>query len=83
MSIETLAENEVAQFLVGGPTLEEIIAFHASPEVNERMYELIEREQAGEITEDEQSELETYLYIDHLMRLIKGKAHQKLAQRAL
>lgn len=82
MSTETLAETEVAQFLAGGPTPEEILAFHASPEVNERMYELIDRERDEHITEEERQELESYMYIEHLMRLIKAEAHLKLGQQA-
>jgi hypothetical protein len=82
MPAETQAELEIAQFLAGGPSPEDIIAFHASPAVAERMYDLIDLERAGKISEAEQQELESYLYIEHLMRMVKAEAHRRLGQRA-
>lgn len=80
MVLETQAELEAARFLGSGPSLEEIIAFHASPEIADRMYTLIDQERAGQIAEAEQRELESFMYIEHLMRLVKAVAHHKLAQ---
>lgn len=82
MPPETQAELEVARFLAGSPSPEEIIAFRASPAVAERMYDLIDRERAGQISEDERNELDTYVYIEHLMGLVKAEAHRKLSQQA-
>ena len=82
MPTETEVELEVARFLADGPSPEAILAFHASPAVADRMYELIDRERAGHITEEEKSELETYVYIEHLMRLVKIEAQHKLSQQA-
>jgi hypothetical protein len=82
MPTETQAELEVAQFLAGGPSPEDIIAFHASPAVAERMYGLIDLDRVGQMSEAEKGELESYLYIEHLMRLVKAEAYRKLGQRA-
>ena len=82
MPTESQAELEVARFLAGSPSPEAIIAFRASPAVAERMYDLIDRERAGQISEDERSELDTYVYIEHLMRLVKAEAYRKLGQLA-
>lgn len=82
MVLDTQAELEVARFLGSGPSPEEIISFHASPEVADRMYTLIDQERTGQITEAEQRELESFMYIEHLMRLVKAEAHRKLAQHA-
>lgn len=79
MAPEIPAELEVARFLGSGPSPEAIIAFHASPEVADRMYALIDQERAGQITEVEQRELEGFMYLEHLMRLVKAEAHRKLA----
>lgn len=46
------------------------------------MYELIDLDRAGQMGEAEKSELESYLSIEHLMRLVKAEAHRKLGQRA-
>lgn len=71
----TQAEQEVVRFLADRPSLEEIIAFHPSPEANERFYELQEIERGRELAEDEEEELDSYLYLEHLMRLLKAEAH--------
>jgi hypothetical protein len=79
--IETLAEREVVAFLAGQPSSEAIIAFHPSAEVADRMYELIDRESSGPLSDDEQRELESYLYLEHLLRMMKIEAHRRLDQR--
>lgn len=81
MPTETQVEMEVARFLASGPSPEEIIAFRASPAIAERMYDLIDRERTGQISKDEQNELDTYVYVEHLMRLVKAEAHRKLSQQ--
>ncbi len=80
MSIEPLAELEIAQFLAGGPTPEKIIAYHPSPEASERAYALIAVERAGTITEDERAELDQSVYLEHMMQLIKAEAHHTSQQ---
>ena len=78
---ETHAERELASFLASQPTLEQVIAFHPSAEVAERMYELIDTERDGQLGEEERRELETYLQIEHLMRLVKAEARRRLAHQ--
>ena len=81
-NVETQAEREVVVFLAQQPSSEAIIAFHPSAEVAERMYELIDRESSGQLSDDEQRELESYLYLEHLLRMMKIEAHRRLDQRA-
>jgi hypothetical protein len=82
MRTETEAEREVARFLASQPSPEGIVAFHPSPEVATRMYALIEAERDRQLSEDERHELESYLAIEHLMRLVKAEAHRRLGQQA-
>ena len=82
MAAETQAEMEVIHFLIHRPSPEDIVAFHPSPAVSARLYELIDKERAGQITEAERNELESYLYLEHLMRLLKAEAHRQLEQQA-
>jgi hypothetical protein len=82
MFLKTQAATEVAQFLAHHPTPEQIVAFHPSPEVAERAYELIHADRDGKLTDEERTELESYLVIEHLMELIKLEAHQQLRQQA-
>lgn len=82
MAAETQAEMEVIHFLLHQPTPEDIIAFRPSPAINTRLYELIDRERAGQLSDTEARELESYLYLEHLMRLMKVEAHRQLEQQA-
>lgn len=82
MLLKTQAALEVAQFVASHPTSEQIIAFHPSPEVAERAYELIDRERDGQLTDEENEELDSYMFLENLMELIKLEAHQHLMQQA-
>lgn len=76
MVLKTQAATEVARFLAHHPTPEQIIAFHPSPEVAERAYELIHSERAGFLSEEERQELDGYMVIEYLMELVKLEAHR-------
>ena len=82
MLLKTQATTEIAQFLAHHPTPEPIVAFHPSPEVAERAYELIQAECDGSLNEEERHELESYVMIEYLMELVKLEAHQQLSQQA-
>lgn len=82
MPLQTQAATEIARFLANHPTPEQIIAFHPSPEVAERAYTLIADDRSHSLTEEEHQELESYLVLEDLMRLVKIEAHQLLRQRA-
>ncbi len=82
MPLEPQATLEVAQFLANGPTPEQIIAFHPSPEATERVYALIAAEREGRITAEERDELEGAIHLEHMMRLIKAEARLVLNKRA-
>jgi len=82
MSVEPQAAMEIVRFIASGPSPEQIIAFHPSPEASARAYALIASERSGSITEDERSEIESCVYLEHMMRLIKAEAHVFLQRRA-
>jgi hypothetical protein len=82
MLLKTQAATEVARFLAHHPTPEQIIAFHPSPEVAARAYELIRSDRDGSLTDDERKELESYAVIEYLMELVKLEAHRQLRQQA-
>ena len=83
MLLKTQAATEVAQFLAHHPTPEQIVAFHPSPKVAERAYELIYAERDDELSEEELKELESYQVIEYLMQLIKLEAHRQQRQQGL
>ena len=61
----TEAEFEVARFLASGPTPQEIAAFHLSTTSAERFYALVETERAGQLSSDEQMELDAFMNVEH------------------
>jgi len=81
MAAETQAEMEVIRFLLHRPAPEDIIAFRPSSSVATRMYELIDQERSGMLSEAEQRELESYMYLEHFMRMMKAEAHRQLEQQ--
>jgi hypothetical protein len=61
----------VLDFIAGRPTPERIASFGPTPEMNERLKTLVERESSGDITPAEKAELDEYERLEHLMILIK------------
>lgn len=72
--------DEVIEFIASSSP-ENVIAFRPSEEAKARVADLIFREKTEGLPEDEQSELEHYLQIEHLVRLAKSRSHQSLAGR--
>ena len=56
-----------------------VIAFRPSEEAKARVADLIFREKTEGLSNDEKSELDHSLQIEHLMRLAKARAHNYLA----
>jgi hypothetical protein len=74
----TLAHEEVLDFILAGKSPEEVIAFKASDAVKARVSELVRREKNGGLSREETAELDSYLQLEHLMRLAKARAHGRL-----
>ncbi len=73
------AYEEVIDFLAGGTTPGNLIAFRPSEASRERVAELLRRKKNEGLSTDEASELEHYLQLEHLMRLAKARAQLRLA----
>ena len=82
MPVEPLAALEIARFIASSPTPEQIVAFHPSTEAGTRAYTLIAADRVGTITDDERTELEQSVYLEHMMRLVKAEARRMLQQQA-
>jgi hypothetical protein len=70
------AYEEIVEFIAAGTTPHSVISFHPSAEAKERVGELISREKADSLSQDEKSELNHYMQLEHLMRLVKTRARQ-------
>ena len=70
-----VAYAEVLDFLITRPTPEEIAAFKVSVEAQERIRTLLDKNREGTLTETETAELNLYEQLEHMMILLKAKAH--------
>jgi len=74
-----LAYEEFVDFLAAGTTPQGVIDFRPSDETKLRGADLIRRQKTTSLSSDETAELNQYLQIEHLMRLAKPRARQRLA----
>ena len=78
MTIQSKAYNDVVSFMIEKKTLEEIITFKPSDDLNNRVTELLTKEKTASITREEKKELDQYMWLEHLMRLAKARARKAL-----
>ncbi len=71
-------QDEVLSFLLSAPTPEDVIAFHASETAQMRLRYLLDANRNGTLSDMERAELEEASQIDHMMILLKAKAHKAL-----
>ena len=72
----TKSYDEIIVFIAAGTTPEAVVAFRPSDSVQQRVAELVERSKDGSISSEEQSELEDYLQLEHIMIVAKARARQ-------
>jgi GTP-dependent phosphoenolpyruvate carboxykinase len=77
----TRAYEEVIEFIARGTTPDTVAAFRPSEAARQRVAELVERDKSSALTAEEQSELEHYLQLEHIMRLAKARARTRLSSR--
>ncbi len=70
-----IAYAEVLDFLITRPTPQKIVAFKVSAEAQERIRTLLDKNREGSLTEIETAELDLYEQLEHMMILLKAKAH--------
>ncbi len=70
--------EEILSLLASRPTPEEILAIRPSDEVQARFSSLLAQSKTGTISRAEESELERYLMLEHLVRLAKAQALQAI-----
>ena len=68
--------DEIIDFIAAGTTPEAVIAFRPSPSVQQRVAELVECSEDGNISPEDQSELDDYLQLEHIMVMAKARARQ-------
>jgi hypothetical protein len=73
--------DEILDYLIAKATPEEILAFRASPEADERAVYLIDGNNAGTLTLEEQIELQQMLYFDSRISVLKARAAAQLKKQ--
>jgi hypothetical protein len=74
------AYSELVDFIADNTAPAKLIAFRPSAKTRSRVADLVTREKAGALSRDEASELDHFLEIEHLMRLARARARQRLAE---
>ena len=72
------AVRKAMEFIASGTTPSNVVAFRPSEKTKERAADLIQREKTSGISPDEESELNHYLQLEHLMRLAKACARRHI-----
>ena len=70
--------TEVSKFLLSQPSLEQIVAFRPSLEAQERLDCLLSSQQQNCLNCDERAELEGYLKLVGVIRMLQERAWEKL-----
>jgi hypothetical protein len=71
--------DEVYKFLVSSPTPEQIIAFRPSDATQERVRQLLDANKSGNLTIDQQTELDEFENVNHFVSMLKIYARQQSA----
>jgi hypothetical protein len=74
-----LAYEEFVDFIAGGTTPQGVISIRPSDVTKARIADLIRRQNTAPLSPDETEELNLCLQVEHLMRLAKARARQRLA----
>lgn len=70
--------SSVIEKLAALPEPEEVLALRPTPPLQERIELLLEKSRASNLTPADQREWDQYQYLEHLVRLAKASALQKL-----
>jgi hypothetical protein len=76
------AYEEVIDFIAAGTTPDNVASFHPSEAAKQRVADLIHQEKTTGLTQDETSELDHYMQLEHLMRLAKARARKYLSNQS-
>ena len=75
-----LAYDEFVDFIAVGSTPQSVVDFRPSEKTKSHVADLIRRQKAESLSADETAELNHFLQIEHVMRLAKARARERLQQ---
>ncbi len=80
MSAVTPAYFEIVDFIAAGATSQAVAHFRPSPEAQQRVTELIEREKEYGLPPEEKAELDQFIELEHILRMAKARSRQILSR---
>jgi hypothetical protein len=80
MSVTNPVYLEIIDFIAAGTTPETVAGFRPSPEAQERLAALIEREKATGLSPEEKAEVDHFMDLEHILRMAKARARQIVAR---
>ena len=66
--------DELVEFIAAGSTSNDVARFEVSPDSREIVANLIRKEKTVGLTPEESSELDSFMKLEHVMRLAKARA---------
>jgi hypothetical protein len=72
------AYDSLADFMASLDPIK-VLSFHAPQDIQERVEELLERQQESPLAFSEKEELEHYMILEHIVRLAKSRARLQIA----
>ncbi len=70
------AYEEIVDFLAAGTSPQSVIAFRPSEAARQRVWDLVSRQKTEGLPQEETSELEHNLQLEHIMRMAKARARR-------
>ena len=80
MSASSPVYVEIIDFIAAGTTTDAVAQFHPSPEAQQRVADLIEREKADRLSPEEKAELDHFVELEHILRMAKARARQIISR---
>jgi hypothetical protein len=72
--------SEIVDFLLGNPTVDEVLAYHASVRAQHRLQRLLALNEAGLLSEAEQAELAELEQLEHIIIMLKAQVFDQIQQ---
>ena len=76
---DVTAATDILAVLASQPTPEQMLALRPSDAMQARVSELLYRSKTEGLSRAEESELDRYLYLEHLVRLAKARALEQIS----
>lgn len=71
----TKVYDEIIDFIAAGTSPETVIDFKLSAAAQDQLEDLVYKHQMGELTAEENKELDYFLVLEHIMTLAKARAY--------